>query len=30
MALLYEEKLNQQEDLYLAELRSKADVRMNP
>ena len=30
MALLYEEKLNQQEDQYLAELRSKADVRMNP
>jgi len=30
MALLYDEKLGRQEDEYLAELRSKAEVRMNP
>jgi hypothetical protein len=30
MALLYEDKLGRQVEQYLAELRSKADVRVNP
>ncbi len=30
MVMLYDEKLGRQEDQYLAELRSKADVRVNP